>query len=382
MSSLDFLVSEHSWSRASTPRLRFGTPTMAERDAVRARSTTAFRAASSVWEDAAAEQQQDAARAVLQSWGQVAPTPPAPFPAFRQPGGEKFRHVPARYSGPVSEWRLGESNHSRRPPGRAAPGRHGKAATERGTAAADARLALWQAGLMSPAEGAVLRSDARRAAGARPPNQPPAMSKEAQAKYVARQRARDGVTLAEVQGDQTRTFAHALGMQIAAEHDAVTGKDVNTASAANLHHILRTVAMENESFDAGSDSGSEEEAALYTDAGLAKTHFKEPKEKYSEAMALQISLSQWRDEMEKEIDDFPSVALYCEHKLRETFAHPVAHEPVSSPAICLCVCSCGAHLTDCGVVIGPVSHRGGVRVAREARGPVREVQRGADDAAH
>ena len=325
MGSLDFLVSEHSRSRSFTPRLRFGTPTMAERDT--ARSSTPFRAidsASSMWEKGAAEQQH---AAVLQSWGQTA-QPPAPFPAFRKPGGGKFRHVKARYAGPVSGWRMGESNHSRRGSSSAGPlGRHGKAGAEGGAAAAEARLALWQAGYQTPAEGAVLRSDTRRAAGARPPNPPPPMSQEAQAKYLARQVAREGAIRSDEYGEQTRNFAQALGKQIKADNawDERDGPSENpwqhpeagahTEAAAGLHHMLRTVALENESHE---DDGDVEDHG---------NHWKEPPENYSEVMALQISLSQWRTEMDREIDAFPSVALYCEHKLRETFAQPVTTEP-------------------------------------------------------
>ncbi len=39
----------------------------------------------------------------------------------------------------------------------------------------------------------------------------------------------------------------------------------------------------------------------------------------SQQLALRLSLEQWREELEAESKHFPSVVLYVEHKLRETF---------------------------------------------------------------
>jgi hypothetical protein len=52
----------------------------------------------------------------------------------------------------------------------------------------------------------------------------------------------------------------------------------------------------------------------------------------SQQLALRLSLEQWREELEAESKHFPSVVLYVEHKLRETFAVPVVRNPFCLPA--------------------------------------------------
>jgi hypothetical protein len=63
----------------------------------------------------------------------------------------------------------------------------------------------------------------------------------------------------------------------------------------------------------------------------------QPKE--SERLALKLSLEQWRKEVEMEIEQFPSIVLYCEHKLRETFAVPVVR---TAPRAAVCSRSAAA----------------------------------------
>jgi hypothetical protein len=373
VSSVDFLVTEHArMGSSSTPRMRFGTPSMAERDARRARSATPFRAANSaMWsERGSGGDTEDAARALLQSWQQqtVAPTPP--FPAFRKTGGARFKHVPARYSGPVAQWQMGESCHSRRKrdldssptPGGRAPG---------------VTQALWEDGPITPKEGAKLRSDTRRSAGARRPDPPPPLTKEAMDKFRARQAAREGGV--PEYNHRTFAFAAAVANEIDVEHDRQQGLVAPSAAAAGLHYILRTVVAENDSDGEADEDDDGENASAQGDVDGTKAPGKftdslkdgegnryevrissgrhslpclvcrshaacclvlcaaQPKE--SERLALKLSLEQWRKEVEMEIEQFPSIVLYCEHKLRETFAVPVVR---TAPRAAVCSRSAAA----------------------------------------
>jgi hypothetical protein len=49
------------------------------------------------------------------------------------------------------------------------------------------------------------------------------------------------------------------------------------------------------------------------------------------------ALRQWIAELDAERDTFPSLALYCEHKLRAVFANAVRHEPDSTRTAQVCI---------------------------------------------
>ena len=93
----------------------------------------------------------------------------------------------------------------------------------------------------------------------------------------------------------------------------IPGRAVSpSAAAAGLHQILREVVLEQQD-----GPGAEEaEPAEEQEGELTK-------QARSERMARDIALTQWIAELEGEQESFPSVLLYCEHKLREAFASPV-----------------------------------------------------------
>ena len=227
--SLDFLrtQAEHARMSSSTPRLaRFGTPTIEARDAVRARATTPFRAKVGVWSDRSGGA--DATRSRSKSSSQTV-TPPPPFPAFRETGGSKFKHVPARYAGPVSKWQIGESCHSRQ----------SSALTSKQVAGTT--NTMWEESPASPKQAVLSRSDTRRTTGARTPAQS-AMTKEAMEKFTARQLAREGEVPAYNRGSGRLTDRLvSAGDQ---EHDSQL-----SIAAAELHQTVRSIVSETDKED-------------------------------------------------------------------------------------------------------------------------------------
>lgn len=199
---------------------------MAERDAVRARSSTPFGSAYSVWSDRVGE---DAAGSgMLDAWLQTV-TPSSPFPVVRETGGAKFRHVPARYAGPVANWQMGESSHSRQ--------QHDHETSSSPRRAAETKK-LWEERPANPTDGTIMRSDMRRAVGGRRPVRT-AMTKDAMDKFTARQQAREGeIPVYNSSGGKFSTITKQLGRS---ELDSEP-----SAAAAGLHHTLRTVVAENE----------------------------------------------------------------------------------------------------------------------------------------
>ncbi len=246
---LDFLRTEGEAARrlasSSTPTrtARFGRPTMQERDAARAQSSTPFGSGHGVWSARSGEG--DAARGTLElAQRSQTVTPSPPFPAFRATGGAKFRHVPARYAGPVAKWQMGESCHSRQ------QRRLDGSATPRQTSGA--AKGLWDESPASPMERAMLRSDNRRASGARRPVRA-VMTKEAMQKFTARQQAREGLSSPKCSvADKLTAAARERSDASSAQQDVLHGP---RATAAGMHEALRTVVAEIETDVAGAATG-------------------------------------------------------------------------------------------------------------------------------
>jgi hypothetical protein len=291
---------------------------MQERDAARARSSTPFGAGYGVW--SARSGVSDAARGTPESWqgSQTATPSPPPFPtSTRATGGAKFRHVPARYAGPVAKWQMGESCHSRqqRDLGVNISPRHTAGTAKK----------LWEESPDSPMERAMLRSDSRRASGARRPVRA-VMTKEAMVKFTARQQARED--LASAHSSTTDRLTAAAAGRLDASNASQNGLE-GPPAAAGLHDALRTVIAENENDDAG--AVADDRSFSPPGSPRAKPVVHPPN---SQQLALRLSLEQWREEFQEEIEQFPSVVLYIEHKLRETFAAPVVRNPFCCPQAC------------------------------------------------
>ena len=177
----------------------------------------------------------DATRSRSESSSQAV-TPPPPFPAFRETGGAKFKHVPARYAGPVAKWQFGESCHSRQSSATLA---------QPSKQAAGITNTLWEESPASPKQAVLSRSDTRRTIGARTPARS-AMTKEAMEKFTARQLAREGEVPAYNRGSGRLSAAwpDRLVSAGAQEHDSQL-----PFAAAELHQTVRSIVSENENED-------------------------------------------------------------------------------------------------------------------------------------
>ena len=256
-------------------------------------------------------------------------------------------------------------NHSRRKPRSPLSARRTPPSPD--SAVAAEREAQWTK--LAPSHGAAIRADSLRMAGGRVPGPPPPLTKEQKAKMAERQAmlppagppgrvgfAEETMVFAGALADQFSTRwagsaedmaekvkraqkrgpgldGRALGTPVGRElrkkqrelrperTTHIPGRAVSpSAAAAGLHQILREVVLEQQD-----GPGAEEaEPAEEQEGELTK-------QARSERMARDIALTQWIAELEGEQESFPSVLLYCEHKLREAFASPV--KQVSAPPV-------------------------------------------------
>ena len=260
-------------------------------------------------------------------------------------------------------------NHSRRKPRSPLSARRTPPSPD--SAVAAEREAQWTK--LAPSHGAAIRADSLRMAGGRVPGPPPPLTKEQKAKMDERQAmlnpegppgrvgfAEETMVFAGALADQFSTRwagsaedmaekvkraqkrgpgldGRALGTPVGRElrkkqrelrperTTHIPGRAVSpSAAAAGLHQILREVVLEQQDGPGAEEPEAEAEPAEEQEGELTK-------QARSERMARDIALTQWIAELEGEQESFPSVLLYCEHKLREAFASPV--KQVSAPPV-------------------------------------------------